>query len=130
MVENIHGYHANAPIPLKSVTEHLKKHTLDYIIYHDKQPREQRGIMMPKWLITEYDGTKELGSYELPSNYTDVEIEHILQRLVCRKLTQHEIISASRRHNDKTRTALLDRTTSGKPLSFGENPHFTAIHQD
>ena len=81
---------------------------------------------MGDWVISHCDGGGLINEWTMPGNLSSSEVKAILQRLVCRDLTIDEILSASRRKNDKNRTTLLDQVGSGLPISYGENPHYNA----
>jgi hypothetical protein len=82
---------------------------------------------MPKtWKILRWEGNDAASLGELPGKMTESEVETVLQRLVCSDLTAAEILAASRRKGDDGYSVLLERNGSGRPLSFGENPHYTA----
>ena len=87
--------------------------------------------MGPKrWRIQGFDGDKlliqETMGYE---SFTEAEIIALLERLASKYLTEHEIISASRRKGDVGYSCLLEHTIdrSGQlNISVGSNPHFVA----
>ena len=81
---------------------------------------------MAEWRITEWNGNERGAEHTLPGNLTQQEIETALQRLVCRNLNVDEVRSASRRKGDPERSSQLDRIGTDKPLSFGQDPHYTA----
>jgi hypothetical protein len=78
------------------------------------------------WKIIRWDGLNPIDTYSLPGNYSDSEIEALLQKLVCSDLTPHEIIAASLRRGDPRRSNHLDRVGAGVPINYGSNLHYTA----
>ena len=78
------------------------------------------------WLITKWVGNAAIKRWEMSGQWSEAEIEVLLQRLVCSGLTADEIISASLKKRDARRTKLLDRIGRGNPIHYGENPHYTA----
>lgn len=86
---------------------------------------------MSNWVIKKYDGLSEAAIIgQLPGNIKEKEVHSILQRLVCRDLEESEVISASLRRNSIGRRALLDRVGNGTPITYGENPFYTAEFRD
>jgi hypothetical protein len=81
---------------------------------------------MNDWQITKYDSLEQQKVWKVPGSMTEVEMEELLRRLVAHDLNQDEIIGASRPAGDPLRSSLLDRTGSGDPISFGNNPYYTA----
>jgi hypothetical protein len=65
----------------------------------------------------------------LPRPTTKPEVAEVLKRLVCKNLTEQEILLASLRKNNKQRTNLLDPIGSSSQLQFGEDPFYTAIFE-
>lgn len=82
---------------------------------------------MAKWIITKYDSLTATDTWSLPGGLDDSEVEEIMRRLVATDLTTEEVISASRPVGDPSRSSLLDRKGNQRPLSFGNNPHYTAV---
>ncbi len=78
------------------------------------------------WLITKWMGNAAIKRWEMSGQWSETEIELILQRLVCSGLNADEIISASLKKRDANRTKLLDRIGHGIPIQYGENPYYTA----
>ena len=83
-----------------------------------------------RWRIEGFDSHKlliqETMGYE---SLTEAEIIALLQRLASKYLTEHEIISASRRKGDVGYASFLEPTIdrSGQlNISVGCNPHFVA----
>lgn len=81
---------------------------------------------MPHWKITSYDSLDERETWTLPGTMSEQQVEVVLQRLVCSSLNQNEIMTSSFPVDSPRRTIHLDRVGSGRPMSFGCNPHFTA----
>ena len=63
---------------------------------------------------------------EMPGHLSEQEVSVILQRLVCRNLSEDDIIKASLRKNDTGYSPFLERTGRSVPISIGDNPHYTA----
>lgn len=78
------------------------------------------------WKIKRWEGSDPTTVGELPGHLTKSEIATVLQRLLCRGLTEDEILRASRRRRDKSYSPLLERVGRGSPISYGTNPHYTA----
>ena len=81
------------------------------------------------WKIEGYNGTEQILDVSEPvSHFSDNQIEVLLQRLVCRSLSEVEILSASK--NKRNRTSVLEvskSNTEGRgTFMCGESPHFTA----
>lgn len=56
--------------------------------------------MTKKWKITGYNGAKVLFEQLVPvSNFSESEMETLLQRLTARHLTEQEVVGASLRKN-------------------------------
>lgn len=82
---------------------------------------------MATWSITKFDSTEEVGQWVLPGHISQPEIEEILRRLVCRDLSEIEIINGSRRRNDELRNTFLDRVSRGGTyIDYGESPNYVA----
>jgi hypothetical protein len=79
------------------------------------------------WKISKHDSDNE-GIFigDLPGNMSETEISEVLKRLVCRQLSEEEILLSSLRQGAKLRRPLLDAIGSGAAQHFGENPYFLA----
>ena len=91
-------------------------------------------MMTAMWEIKGYDSSKEIFADEVPGSMSVDEVSAILERLVCRDLTPHDIVSASVRKNYKRYAALLevniDRfAEKGTNITAGDNPHYTAFRR-
>ena len=91
-------------------------------------------MMTPMWGIKGYDSSKEIFADEVPGSMSVDEVSTILERLVCRELTPHDIVSASVRKNYKRYAALLevdiDRfAEKGTNITAGHNPHYVAFRR-
>ncbi len=71
------------------------------------------------WKLKRIEGTKitEIGT--LPASMSVAEVEVVLQRLVCTRLTEQEVISASLRHEAGGQSSLLERVGGFDPMVFG-----------
>ena len=81
---------------------------------------------MAKWLIRGWDSTEMIYERTVSGQLSVGEVETMLQRLCCRHLTEDEVIDCSLRRNDRARKTFLDRQGRSLPISFGENPYYTA----
>ena len=86
--------------------------------------------MAISWLIQGHDGTELIFERRLAGNMSKAKIEKILQRLVCRHLSEDEVIDASLRKNHSGRTSALVGIGSGSTMHYGDNPHYTAKCED
>jgi len=82
------------------------------------------------WLLEKFDGQTPVEQKEVPAVLSDREVEEMLRRLVCKDLDNDEIIDSSLRPGMKNYRTLLEKVGSGVPLSFGQNPHWTARKVD
>ena len=80
--------------------------------------------MASYWQIKKHDSLTEEILGLLPGNLSEVEVEQILQRLVCTTLYSQEILLASLRRNMAERTNLLDRVGRGMPIQYGHGEIF------
>ncbi len=83
---------------------------------------------MAQWVITKYETLHRVSSWTLSGDLEVREIEEIMRRLVATDLYADEVISASRSKGDPLRTSHFDRNGSQRPISFGDNPHYIAVH--
>jgi hypothetical protein len=91
-------------------------------------------MMTPMWEIKGYDSSKEMFADEVPGTMSVDEVSAILERLVCRDLSPHEIVSASVRKNYKRYAPLLEvhidrMAEKGTNITAGENPHYVAFRR-
>jgi hypothetical protein len=91
-------------------------------------------MMTPMWEIKGYDLSKEMFADEVPGTMSVDEVSAILERLVCRDLSPHEIVSASVRKNYKRYAPLLEvhidrMAEKGTNITAGENPHYVAFRR-
>jgi hypothetical protein len=91
-------------------------------------------MMTPVWEIKGYDSSKEIFADEVPGTMSVDEVSAILERLVCRDLKPHEIVSASVRKNYKRYAPLLEvhidrMAEKGTNITAGENPHYVAFRR-
>ncbi|MCW8842180.1 MAG: hypothetical protein OQK00_02070 [Rhodobacteraceae bacterium] len=86
---------------------------------------------MPIWKIYKHDSdadSKLVG--EMPGNMSQSEVAEVMKRLVCRQLSEEEIVTSSLRHGTKLRKPFLDSIGQETELHFGENPYFRASLED
>lgn len=81
---------------------------------------------MSKWILIKHEGTIETDTWELPGRMEEAEVEEIVRRLVCRSLTEAEIISSSLPSDDTKKYVLLDRNEDPNIILMGENPYYIA----
>lgn len=87
---------------------------------------------MPEfWNIEGYDGIEKIFEIEVPKTLiSDKDIEHILQLLCSRYLSEKEIIGYFINKEDSgidiTKNTLLDIRHEEDMVTCGENPHFIA----
>jgi hypothetical protein len=79
---------------------------------------------MPKWTLTKHEGAIEVSSWELPGELSEQQVEDIVRRLVCRSLSDDEIINSS--VDGPHRYVLRDRNDDPKVIHMGEKPYFIA----
>ena len=71
------------------------------------------------WKLQKVEGTEVTDIGSLPSHMSVAEVETTLQRLVCTRLTEEEVIAASLRKEMGAHSDLLERVDGGVPSSFG-----------
>ena len=71
------------------------------------------------WKIQRIEGTDVTDVGSLPSLMSVAEIETTLQRLLCRQLTEGQIIAASHRKEMGGHSDALERVGNNAPISFG-----------
>jgi hypothetical protein len=81
---------------------------------------------MPKWALTKFESSIELSHWELPGHMTEPQVEEVVRRLVCRHLSEDDIISSSLFSDDPKRYILLDRVEDPTIIQMGTNPYFIA----
>jgi hypothetical protein len=91
-------------------------------------------MMTPMWEIKGYDSSKEILADEVPGSMSVDEVSAILERLMCRDLNPHQIVSASVRRNYKRYAPLLEvhidrMAEKGTIITAGENPHYVALRR-
>ena len=91
-------------------------------------------MITPMWEIKGYDSSKEIFADEVPGSMSVDEVSAILERLVCRDLTPHEIVSGSVRKNYRRYAPLLEvhvdrMAEKGTNVTAGENPHYVALRR-
>jgi hypothetical protein len=81
------------------------------------------------WRIQGFDGTKLIFESDISRHLlSDKQVDELLKRLVCRHLSDDEIVGASLNRKAE-RTALLDVRRSTQPplmITCGDNPHYVA----
>jgi hypothetical protein len=91
-------------------------------------------MITPMWEIKGYDSSKEIFADEVPGSMSVDEVSAILERLVCRDLTPHEIVSGSVRKNYRRYAPLLEvhvdrMAEKGTNVTAGEYPHYVALRR-
>jgi hypothetical protein len=81
---------------------------------------------MAKWTLVKYEASIEVSRWELPGDMTEPQVEEIVRRLVCRHLTEDDIVSSSLATDDPKRYILLDRVEDPTIIQMGTNPYFIA----
>ncbi len=81
---------------------------------------------MTKWILAKHEGTIETEQWELPGQLPEAEVEEIVRRLVCRSLSEDEIIRSSLPSDDLKKYILLDRNEDPAIIHMGENPYYIA----
>lgn len=79
-----------------------------------------------KWVLVKHEGTIEDAQWELPGHLLEHQVEEIVKRLVCRTLTEDEIINSSLPEDDAARYILLDRNEDAAIINIGRNPFYIA----
>jgi hypothetical protein len=89
------------------------------------------GPSKQSWTIRGYDSSKTIYEKEVDrGQLTDVQVEALLKALVATcALTFDEIVGAYARKRTKISNDLLvvQRSSNGREISCGTNPHFIAI---
>ena len=83
------------------------------------------------WRIVGYDSQDVIIESSAPGNLTEGEVERMLQRLVCRHLSDREVVAASLTRNHRGQAKVLlcvnhDRRAKHYTISAGNNPHYVA----
>ena len=83
------------------------------------------------WRIVGFDSQDRIFEGTAPGNLHENEIERMLQRLVCRHLSDGEVVAASLRSNHRGQARGLlcvNRDWKGKhyTIAVGTNPHYVA----
>ena len=83
-----------------------------------------------RWVVKGFDGTTLKTTRALPaSSWPEPWIVSLLQRLVCRHLSESDILDASRTPRDQFYSSVLkEKRHKGKRavIEVGENPHYVA----
>lgn len=87
------------------------------------------------WSVVGWNGTKKI--YEQTfrhSEFTDKQMKLLLQRLLCRQMSEQEIVNATMRRRKGEGHGVLEvqseRTSDRFIMSVGDTPHFTAVVLD
>lgn len=72
------------------------------------------------WKICKVEGTVTENVGSLPGYMSVAEVETTLQRLLCTRLTEQEVIAASHRKEMGGHSCLLERVGDGGLISFGQ----------
>lgn len=81
---------------------------------------------MAKWVLTKHEGSIEAAQWELPGEMEEAQVEEIVRRMVCRTLSEDEIINSSLSPSDPKRYVLLDKIEDPTIIQMGENPFYIA----
>jgi hypothetical protein len=95
---------------------------------HTKKRKHGAGA---RWIIQGFNGADAFFRETLPVlSWSESQITHLLQRLLCRHLEAADIIDGSRAPRDQFYNTVLKeyRDTKGKRLTImvGTDPHFVA----
>lgn len=81
---------------------------------------------MAKWTLIRHSGTIEDAHWELPGDLEEPVVEEIVRRLVCRSLSEDDIIGSSLAQGDMKRYIPLDRNSDPNVIHMGESPYYVA----
>ena len=81
---------------------------------------------MPFWKLTKYEGAIETSTWELPADLDETQVEEVVRRLVCRSLSEDEVINSSLPDGDSKKYVLLDRNEDPAVIHMGKNPYYIA----
>lgn len=81
---------------------------------------------MAHWNLVKHEGSIEATEWRLPGDMTEPEVVEIVRRLVCRSLSEDEIINSSLPESDSKRYILLDQNGDPNVIHMGENPFYVA----
>jgi hypothetical protein len=84
---------------------------------------------MTKWILVKHEGTIEAERWELPGRLDETQVVEIVRRLVCRSLSEDDIINSSLPEDDIKRYILLDRNDDPAVIHMGENPYYVATFE-
>ena len=82
------------------------------------------------WRIRGWDGEDVIFECEMPGQMSETEISVTLQLLASRHLSERQVVNASLRKNILGYVRLLQRVGKGPPITYGENPYYTADFKD
>lgn len=78
---------------------------------------------MASWIVTKYEGAVETGRWELPEVLDEAQVEEIVRRLVCRDLSEDEILNSSLPADSAKKYVLLDRNDVVRSFTWART-HF------
>jgi predicted TIM-barrel enzyme len=81
------------------------------------------------WCIEGFNGTTRIFKTNVPlHHFSENQVEEVLKRLVCRHLTDDEIVSGSLNGKGKCNTLLRVHRSVQRPITVtcGDNPHYLA----
>jgi hypothetical protein len=81
---------------------------------------------MPNWKLTKFESAIETGTWELPAELDEAQVEEIVRRLVCRSLSEDEVINSSLPDGNSKKYVLLDRNEDPAVIHMGKNPYYIA----
>jgi hypothetical protein len=100
------------------------------MIRSPKPPPKPKHALGRRWVVEGFDGLTKTTKHVLPaSSWPEPWIISLLQRLVCRHLSEGDILDASRLPRDQFCSSILkEKRHKGKRtiIGVGENPHYVA----
>ena len=87
------------------------------------------------WNVVGWSGTKKIFEQTFRhSEFSDKQMKLLLQRLLCRRMSDQEIVNATIRRRKGEGYGFLEvqseRTSDRFIMSVGDTPHFTAVILD
>jgi hypothetical protein len=95
-----------------------------------KPPTKPKHALGRRWVVKGFDGTTQKTTHVFPaSSWPEPWIVSLLQRLVCRHLSESDVVDASRTPRDQFYSSVLkEKRHKGKRaiIEVGENPYYVA----
>nr|WP_319948218.1 hypothetical protein [uncultured Shimia sp.] len=122
---------------LSTTSEHLERSLLTSPLCQqsDAEGKVQMSASLRTWSVVGWNGTKKI--YEQTfrhSEFSDKQMKLLLQRLLCRRMSEQEIVNATMRRRRGEGYGVLEvqseRTSDRFIMSVGDTPHFTAVVLD